>query len=282
MNSEGQLIITDLMLYIVILIFVVGMVIYALNLIDDNDVVTLSNHEINQILQDTLDTLVKTEGFPATWDNISINDIKTVGLRKNSSVSGISYNKLIKLKNNDYLMDKFIPGGLDYSLNMYSKGNPENQLHIAGEYSLSNKKNIYSKQVPIIIDYSYDIYAICKDNLTDYCSYNHNNSSSNWICKPFPINKTSLNNGKYYILTNKNNKYTLSNTYNHQITDEMSVKKEINSQLTSLLESDNDTIYIHINTQNAAYLVHDSNNMEEYLDSVYNPEVYMLNLSISN
>lgn len=282
MNSKGQLIITDLMLYIIILVFVVGMVIYALNILNDNNVVTLSNHELNHILQDTLDILVKTEGSPSNWDNISTNNIKTVGLRKNSSTSSISYNKLIKLKNNDYLVDKFIPEGLDYSLNMYSKDNPQNQLHIAGEYSLSNKKNIYSKQVPIIIDYGYDIYAICNDNLTYYCPYNHNNLSNNWICKPFLINKTSLNNGKYYILTNKNNEYTLSNTYNHQITGEVSIKKEINSQLDSLLESDNDTIYIHINTQNTAYLVYDSNNLEEYLDSIYNPEVYILNLSISN
>ena len=282
MNSKGQLIITDLMLYIIILVFVVGMVIYTLNILNDNNVVTLSNNELNHILQDTVDTLVKTEGSPSNWDNVSTNNIKTVGLRKNSSTLSISYNKLIKLKNNDYLVDKFIPDGLDYSLNVYSEDNPQNQLHIAGEYSLSNKKNIYSKQVPIIIDYGYDIYAICNDNITNYCPYNHNNLSSNWICKPFLINKTSLNNGKYYILTNKNNEYILSNTYNHQITDEMSIKKEINSQLDSLLESDNDTIYIHINTQNTAYLVYDSNNLEEYLDSVYNPEVYILNLSISN
>ena len=94
MNSKGQLIITDLMLYIIILVFVVGMVIYTLNILNDNNVVTLSNNELNHILQDTVDTLVKTEGSPSNWDNVSTNNIKTVGLRKNSSTLSISYNKL--------------------------------------------------------------------------------------------------------------------------------------------------------------------------------------------
>lgn len=280
MNSRGQLIITDLMLYIVLLIVILAMIVYALNYINTNQVATISNYEVNQMLESTLDTLVKTEGTPENWDESK--NIKTIGLKKNSTTSSISYNKLIKLKNNNYLLDDFISEGIDYSLDLILEDNQEKSLHIAGEYSLSDKENIYSRQVPIILDYDYDIYTISSNNNTNYCPENHNNLRNTWSCKSISVNKSSLINGEFYIITNKNTKYEITNTYNEKITGNIENQTQINNQMDKLMKTDNDTLYIHINTQDTSYVVYDKNNQQNHLDSIYNPKVYLLKLSISN
>lgn len=282
MNSKGQLIITELILYIIIIVICISMILYIFNTINNNQVMTLDNRMTNQILEDTMDTLIMSEGTPSNWDNLSDKDIKTIGLRKNSLSYQISYNKLSKLKNNTDLIDDFFPKGLSYSLIVYPKNNPKNQEYIAGEYSLENRNNIYSREVPIIIDYGYDIYTIKSHKYMNYCPYNHNNSSSIWQCKPFSINRTSIYNGIFYIVSNNETNYILSNTYNQQVNNTVSNKKNINQEVETLLNSENDTIYIHINTNTTSYLVYDENNLEKYLDSIYDPEIYILKLSISN
>ena len=98
MNSKGQLIITELILYIIIIVICISMILYIFNTINNNQVMTLDNRMTNQILEDTMDTLIMSEGTPSNWDNLSDKDIKTIGLRKNSLSYQISYNKLSKLK----------------------------------------------------------------------------------------------------------------------------------------------------------------------------------------
>ena len=139
MNSKGQLIITELILYIIIIVICISMILYIFNTINNNQVMILDNRMTNQILEDTIDTLIMSEGTPSNWDNLSDKDIKTIGLRKNSLSYQISYNKLSKLKNNTDLIDDFFPKGLSYSLIVYPKNNPKNQEYIAGEYYLIQK-----------------------------------------------------------------------------------------------------------------------------------------------
>ena len=127
MNSKGQLIITELILYIIIIVICISMILYIFNTINNNQVMILDNRMTNQILEDTMYTLIMSEGTPSNWDNLSDKDIKTIGLRKNSLSYQISYNKLSKLKNNTDLIDDFFPKGLSYSLIVYPKNNPKNQ-----------------------------------------------------------------------------------------------------------------------------------------------------------
>lgn len=280
MNSKGQLIITDLMLYIIIFIIIVGIIIYLIGVIENNQVTTLSNHEINQVMDDTLNTLIKTEGTPVNWDKTSEDNINTIGLKKNSTSTLLSYNKLDKLKNNNYLMNNYIPEGVSYLLTMHPKNDTKKVTYIAGEYSLSDKKNIYSKERPVIIDYDYDIYSFNTNSYNYNCPLDHNNQS--WKCIPLTINKTSLNNGTYYILADDDTGFILSNTYNKQVTSETEKPQNINRELEQLIKQDNDTIYIHLNTdKNDTYIIYDSNNNQEHLNSVLKPEIYILKLQIA-
>ena len=83
MNSKGQLIITELILYIIIIVICISMILYIFNTINNNNqVMILDNRMTNQILEDTMDTLIMSEGTPSNWDNLSDKDIKTIGLRK--------------------------------------------------------------------------------------------------------------------------------------------------------------------------------------------------------
>ena len=78
MNSKGQLIITELILYIIIIVICISMILYIFNTINNNQVMILDNRMTNQILEDTMDTLIMSERTPSNWDNLSDKDIKTI------------------------------------------------------------------------------------------------------------------------------------------------------------------------------------------------------------
>ena len=65
MNSKGQLIITELILYIIIIVICISMILYIFNTINNNQVMILDNRMTNQILEDTMDTLIMSEGTPS-------------------------------------------------------------------------------------------------------------------------------------------------------------------------------------------------------------------------
>ncbi|OED30774.1 hypothetical protein [Methanosphaera sp. WGK6] len=282
MNSKGQLIITDLIVYIIILTIIFSMLVYTINNINNNQVMTLNNYESNQLVETILDTLVKTEGTPANWDTITENNIKTIGLRENSTSSMISYDKLIKLKNNNYLLTNMFPEGTCYSLIMYPKNNPTNITYIAGNHTLDNNKSIYSKEADIILDFGYNIFRISDNDVNNKCPYNHENKNGSWSCKPLEINNAQLGNGIFYIVTRNNVRYILTNSYNQEVMDEVENTKNINNNLKTLLSNDNDTIYIHINTnKNNTYIIYDTKNRHNYLNYILDPEIYKLRLTIA-
>ncbi|WP_455645685.1 hypothetical protein [Methanosphaera sp.] len=282
MNSKGQLIITDLIFYIIILTIILAMIVYTMNNINNNQVSTLNNYESNQLVENTLDTLIKTEGSPTNWNTINENNIKTIGLKKDSTSSLISYDKLIKLKNNNYLLTNMFPESTTYSLIMYPKNNPENITYIAGEHTLDTNKNIYSKEADIMLDYGYDIIRINGADVNNKCPDNHDTENGSWSCKPLEINTAQIDNGIFYIITGDSTNYILANSYNQEIIGDVENTMDINNNLKSLIVQDNDTIYIHINTnKNNTYIIYDMNNRKDYLNYILNPEIYKLKLTIA-
>lgn len=278
MNNKGQLIITEILLYLIMLTVILAIIVYATSTLNDNQVTRTNNKQIKNILEDTLSTLTKTSGTPTNWQYLDTEEIKTVGLKSENNKL-LNYNKLIKLKQNKQLLDKLIPSNMEYSLTLYPKNNPNNKQIIAGKEYLTNKKQIQSKDVIVVFDYEYNIISFNKENKTDTCPYNHDNE---WNCKTITISKTLLNQGKYYIITDSNTEYVISNTYQENITGQINDKININNQLEQLRSNENQTIYIHIKTDtNNIYLVYDSNNREEYLKTVIEPEIYVLNLKIA-
>lgn len=277
MNNKGQIIITDILLYLIILLVIFSIVIYATVTLNDNQVTRINNKQLNNLLEDSISALTKTSGTPNNWEELNVNKVDTVGL-KSPKNQLLSYDKLIKLKNNPYLLDKYFPTGIDYSLTMYSKSNPNNEVLIAGKSNFNNKKQIQSKSTVVLFDYAFDITSFKKENMTVYCPYNH---SEQWICKTINVNDESLSSGKYYIISDSDVKYIISNTYSENITGQTK-KTCINNQLEQLMRNQNQTIFLHILTNNNnTYLVYDTDNKEEFLDEVIKPKVYVLNMKIA-
>lgn len=245
--------------------------------LNDNQVTRINNKEYNNLLENNMDILTKTSGTPTNWEYEDNNNIKTIGLKSNNNHQ-ISYQKILKLKENKQLMDKYFPSGVSYEITLYPKNNPNNKMLIAGT-QLTNKKQVLSKSQIVFIDYGYKITQFNKERKTDTCYYNHD---SNWTCKAFTITKTLLNEGEYYIITNTSTEYILSNTYSENITDTNNGITKINNKLQQLLKNDNETIYIHINTKNNnTYIAYDNNNQQEHLNKIIKPETQILNIKIA-
>lgn len=276
MNSKGQLIITDILFYLVMLVIILSLIVYATSILNDNQVSRINNRQLNNILEDTLSALTQTSGTPTNWEYHDTKDIKSIGLKSDNSQL-ISYTKLVKLKNNPELLYNYFPQGVSYTLTLYPKDNPNNIQLIAGSNYLNNKKQVQSKSMTAIIDYEYDITSL-SDNMKS-CPYNHDRQ---WQCTAFTITDSILSNGQYYIVTDSQTEYILSNTYSYNITGQTNNKVNINKQLKQLKINENQTIVLHIkNTTNNTCLVYDSNNREKFLESVTEPEIYVLTLKVA-
>lgn len=277
MNNKGQIIITDLLLYLILTTIILSLIIFSMVTLDDNQVTRINIKQLNDLTGDCLDMLTKTSGTPNNWEHADYNEIKTIGLKSNDNHL-ISYDKLIKLKNNNRLLEKYFPEGVSYELTLYPKNNQNDKMIIA-QKSFSNKKQTVSKSEVILLDYGFEITSFTNDKNNEYCYYNHDN---NWTCKSFPISRKSLNEGKYYIVTKSNIRYILSNTYSENVTGTSHSTLSINDKLNQLLKNENETVYLHICTgDNNTHMVYDKNNREEFLKYVIDPEVYSLNIKVA-
>ena len=277
MNNKGQIIISDMLLYLIILLLIFSMLIYATVTLNDNQVTRINNKQLNQLLEDSLSALTKTSGTPKNWEKSNINNVDTVGLKSTESQL-LSYDKLIKLKDNPNLLDKYFPNSLDYSLTLYPQNDSKDNVLIAGKNSFGNKKQVLSKNVLVLFDYGFDTLSFNKDSSGEACPYRHD---SQWICKAININELLLSSGKYYIISELDIDYIISNTYSENTTGKTN-KLCINNQLEQLRKNTNQTIYLHIRTNNNnTYLVYDTNNRENFLEEVIKPKVYVLNMKLA-
>jgi len=266
MNSKGQIIITDLFFYLIIVTIILSIVIYSFSMINDNQVENIQISTINQVLEDFTQTLM-SEGIPDNWNEN--NEIIQIGLAVNNNSNKISYQKLKRLKENTYLLDKYFPEGIKYSVYLEPINKSQEEINIIRS---DLGKNVYHKTRTVILDYGYEITPI---NSEIICSLNH---TENYNCIYLNINKTSLNEGKYYMVSKNNINYSLSNTYNEIIT---SNDNELNNNFNQLLHEDEDTICIHISNNNETYLVYDKFNQRNNLNSVLNPDIYVLHVEVS-
>ena len=271
--------ISDLLLYLVVIIIILGMIVYFSAVINDNQVSNVNNNELNNYLDTLTSLLVETSGKPDNWEKLNtMSDVHSVGLKSTTS-SLISYDKLVKLKENSFLLDNILPSGVYYSVSITQEG--QQPIFIAGSSTLSDKKNIQTRQVPIIIDYGFQIMGKDNNNHEYTCPYNHDNNT--WKCRIINLNQSLLNEGKYYILTKKPTQVTISNTYQENITKTCNNKLNINPQLQHLQQNTNQTIYIHFKSKdNDTYIVYDKNNREEFLDTIIQPETSTLEIKIAN
>lgn len=275
MNNKGQMIITDMILYIIISIIILSAIIYAIETLNDGQVTSINNRQLKSVLEDNISLLTKTTGKPENWEKLNDNDVETIGLRSTRSGT-LSYDKIIRLKNSPRLLEKCFFPEVDYSLTLYQKNNPDRRKTIGQKGDFNNKKQILSKSVPVILDYGYKITSITESN--ESCPYEHDKG---WMCKTLSIDENTLGHGKYYLISDSNIEYILSNTLLENVTGQTR-KACINSQMKRLTGNDNRTLCLHTKGgTNYTFLVYDTNDREEFLESVIRPEVHVLELKIA-
>lgn len=279
MNSRAQIILTDLLLYLIVLSFVLVFSLYLYSNLDINSSDELTMQSMQDYVDDLCDVLLKTGGNPNSWYLSNSDDIRTIGLACNSSYV-ISYDKLLRLREDNDLIYTVLPSFLKCNIVISSTSNSSNSFNIINSYTSETNKNIFTKEVPIIIDYGYNISNIYDNNSINSCPYNHLNSSNSWYCKSFNINKSQLNNSDVY-LVGKDFKIMLSNSYGDSINASSKSYININKYLDDLITGSEDTIYIHISCDNPNnYLVFDYNNRPEFLNTIYDNNYYKIIIQV--
>lgn len=218
MNNHGQLILNDLLLYIIIITIIVGIVFQLINTIDEREVMVVNNHETNKACEDALEMLM-------------------VELKENNSTA-LSYDKIINLKEHPELIHNILPG--DYACELTVE-NDDSKLVIINT-TTQLKSNTYVKQRYITLNYNLNKTPFKSYIKTTTCTLRHDN---NWNCIQIHVDKNNLNINFYYLITPKPQKYIITNTHNEQITDTTN-NNCINEKL-KLLTSNTETLTIHLN-----------------------------------
>lgn len=272
MKTHGQLIITDLLLYIIIITLIVGIIIGFTHSINEKQSNTLNHHEIDTIAQNTINTLTMNTGTPTNWQDENTYNI-IIGLKHDENHSKLSYTKIEKLKKNPQLIQQLIPDNLNYELTL------ENNTH---KQTLSkntpdlNKTNIYVKSKPVKIDYDINITSINSNKNNTTCPLKHD---TNYNCIPYTLNHEKLENGKYYLVSDIQLDCIITNTYNNEIKIKTNNNNPINDEIAKLIRNENQTIYIHIQNNNNTYLIYDTHNIKPTYNMINN-ENYVLKLKI--
>ena len=266
MNSKGQIIITDLIFYLIIITAILSILIYSFAVINDSQVENIEIANMNQVLEDVTGTLM-TPGIPYNWHETG--NVEQVGLSVNNSSDRISYQKVMRLNENPELLGDYFPAGIMYSIYLEPLNKSEENITIA---DTGLGKNVYQKTRNVVMDYGYESLLIKN---VDCCPLNH---TDNYTCGFINVNRTGLNEGKYYLVSENGTTYLLSNTYNEIITGD---DTELNSNMNILLHGDGDTIHIHIPDKKNTYIVYDKFNQKDKLYSVLEPDIYTLHIEAS-
>lgn len=280
-DDTGQLFSLDLLLYLVALSIVVASSIYIYMSFDTSASDMILGNLNDRRLDNLEMALFKTPGSPDNWHLLGDGQISAIGLCMDNDSYLISYDKLLKLRDNPDLIYTVFPSEYKCNIILESCDNPSEKINIIRTYSYGGNDNVLTRRIPIIIDYGYNISSIDSNDDDYYCPYNHLGNDSNWSCKSFNISRASLAANRYYILSD-NASVILSNTYAQNVSFYMADNIDITDKLDLLIHDDEDTIYIHICSDNPdSYLVSDKNNRLQHLKSVIKPEKYTAIIEVS-
>lgn len=280
-TDNGQLLSLDLLLYLVALSMVVALSLYIYLSFDASSSDMMFSSLSDERLDSLEEALFKTPGNPANWQMMDSSQVSAIGLCVDNDSYLVSYDKLIRLKNNPDLIYTIFSSQFKCNVILEPVDNPTNRINIVNSYSYGTTDNVLVRHIPIIIDYGYDISPIESNNNDYNCPYNHLNDDDNWSCKSFNVTRASLATNRYYIIS-KNADIILSNTYGQEERLHSTDHIDITDKLNALLLLEEDTIYIHVHSNNKdSYLVSDKNNRIQHLNSVIAPERYTAILEVS-
>ena len=297
-DQYGLLHSTELLLSIILLLFIIAAI---ANLSDSLNEKILSEEEFNTletIAIESSDYLLNNPGNPENWEEddgldngiVSRNIIPGLAVKKKIIDNGefysesesdemimsnsISYNKLMKVKNNyDALIDRnLLNGSYQSSIAIYPLKSKMVPLVMGNLDDNVNDNNIAVVNRTVKCDYyssfvvydfndfeligdDYDEDEICNHDTNPNLTNHSNDERSLWLCKNFKIYKKSLENYDYYLISDESiknsNSYWILESLNKTNDDRQSLDQEIidlNQVFINDLENSSEDIYsIHFN-----------------------------------
>ena len=301
-DQYGLLYSSELLLSIILLIFIIGVV---ANLSDGLNEKILSEEEISSleaIAIESSDYLLNNPGNPENWEDdeglkngiVSKNIIPGLAIKNKNVENGeffdesasdemimsnaISYNKMIKIKNNyDSLVDRnLFNDSVISSMAIYPLNSEIRPIEMGYDFDDENDNvndnNIVTVNRTVKCDfysnfvvYNFNDFELFGDdyNKDMFCNHdtnpnltNHSNDGrSLWLCKNFRVYKESLDEYNYYLISDESVKdtgtYWILESINRTSENEKILIQEVidlNPLLMEDLENSSDEIYsIHFN-----------------------------------
>lgn len=301
-DQYGLLYSSELLLSIILLIFIIGVV---ANLSDGLNEKILSEEEISSleaIAIESSDYLLNNPGNPENWEDdeglkngiVSKNIIPGLAIKNKNVENGeffdesasdemimsnaISYNKLIKIKNNyDSLVDRnLFNDSVISSMAIYPLNSEIRPIEMGYDFDDENDNvndnNIVTVNRTVKCDfysnfvvYNFNDFELFGDdyNKDMFCNHdtnpnltNHSNDGRTlWLCKSFRVYKESLDEYNYYLISDESVKdtgtYWILESINRTSENEKILIQEVidlNPLLMEYLENSSDEIYsIHFN-----------------------------------
>ncbi len=238
----------EILITILILIVIINIIFNMISISTDKitDSIDFNKQEI--LTSEVLDNLIKTEGNPSNWDEINYQNSYTPGLNldEENHLQVLSFSKIIALSQNyDNLINNNILNGQLKSQIIICPLNNNLENIILGDTPSLDISNIAVDNRTVKIDYlsNYTILNLsCNNTYNHVCHENHEN---NWICNSFNV-YYDLNQYDYYILSNNNIDYKLSNgIYSTNLKSSNSCTK-INNYIKFLSGNNSSIVILHI------------------------------------
>ena len=314
-DQYGLLYSTELLLSIILLIFIIGII---ANLSDTLNERMLSEEEFSsmeKIAVESCDYLLNNPGNPENWqedknlDNgiVSTSIIPGLAIKKRDIENGqfydestsddkvisssISYNKLMKIKNNynDLVDENLFNNSFKSSMAIYPLNSEIGPLMMGDDLSDNNIQSHDNVNDNNIITVSRiaqcDFYSnfvvynfndlelsgedykrteLCNHDTSSKLESHENDGSSVWLCKNFRVYKKSLEDYNYYLISDD----TIKNSNSYWILESMNRPNDNEQRL------DNDLIDLNPfflkdleNSSNEIYSIHfniDKNHMDDF------------------
>ena len=304
-DKYGLLYSTELLISIILLIFIIGII---ANLSDDLNEKVLSEEEfssLEKIAVETSDYLLTNPGNPEDWERdeglnngiVSRRIIPGLAIKKKDIENGefydestndekvignsISYNKLIKIKNNyDDLIDRNLFNNsykssmaiypLNSKIGPLKMGNLDDNVNEINDNVNDNNIIVVNRTVQCdfysnFVMYSFNDLELAGNDYIRNADCNHdtnpnltshaNDRDSLWLCKNFRIYRKTLEAYNYYLISDESikisNAYWILESMNRTSDNKQRLNQEVidlNPFFTEDLENSSNEIYsIHFN-----------------------------------